>query len=77
LIIGTSEYTQGLVEHVTVLIGVALKDRAIGGVIHQPYFKNCESGTWGRTIWGIDGVGVGKFKVIPPPIGERIISTTR
>ncbi|OXU30112.1 hypothetical protein TSAR_003788 [Trichomalopsis sarcophagae] len=74
---GTSEYTQGLVEHVTVLVGVALGDKAIGGVIHQPYFKNSENGTWGRTIWGIDGVGIGGFKPIPPPEGKRIITTTR
>ncbi|XP_011504138.1 PREDICTED: 3'(2'),5'-bisphosphate nucleotidase 1-like isoform X2 [Ceratosolen solmsi marchali] len=74
---GTSEYTQGLVEHVTVLIGVAFKDRAIAGVIHQPYFRNSESNSWGRTIWGIDGVGVKGFQPISPIDGERIITTTR
>ncbi|CAB0044154.1 unnamed protein product [Trichogramma brassicae] len=74
---GTSEYTQGLVEHVTVLVGVALGDRAIGGVIHQPFFKNAGSDSWGRTIWGIEGVGIGGLKTIPPPQGKRIITTTR
>ncbi|KAJ8674327.1 hypothetical protein QAD02_005589 [Eretmocerus hayati] len=74
---GTREYAQGLVEHVTVLVGVAVKDKAIGGVIHQPYFKNTETGSLGRTIWGIDGVGIGGFKTIPPPDGKRIITTTR
>jgi len=74
---GTSEYTQGLVEHVTVLVGVALGDKAIGGVIHQPYFKNPENGSWGRTIWGIEGVGIGGFTPVPPPEGKRIITTTR
>lgn len=31
---GTLEYTQGFVEHVTVLVGVAVGHRAVGGVIH-------------------------------------------
>ncbi|XP_058807958.1 3'(2'),5'-bisphosphate nucleotidase 1 [Phymastichus coffea] len=74
---GTSEYTQGLVEHVTVLVGIAVGDRAIGGVIHQPYFKNSENDSLGRTIWGIDGVGVGGFKLIKPAEGRRVITTTR
>ncbi|XP_015610117.1 3'(2'),5'-bisphosphate nucleotidase 1 [Cephus cinctus] len=74
---GTSEYTQGLVEHVTVLVGVALGERAIGGIIHQPYYNNKETGTLGRTLWGIEGVGYGGFKPIPPPEGKRIITTTR
>ncbi|XP_066598239.1 3'(2'),5'-bisphosphate nucleotidase 1 isoform X2 [Prorops nasuta] len=73
---GTSEYTQGLVEHVTVLVGVAVGDRAIGGVIHQPYYQS-ESGLLGRTLWGIDGVGYGGFNPVHPPEGKRIITTTR
>lgn len=74
---GTSEYTQGLVEHVTVLVGVAIGHRAIGGVIHQPYYKNPGSELFGRTLWGIDGVGFGGFTPVPPPVGRRIITTTR
>lgn len=74
---GTSEYTQGLVEHVTVLVGIAIGEKAVAGVIHQPYYKNAENGTLGRTIWGIDGVGVGGFKPVPPPSGKRILTTTR
>lgn len=75
--LGTSEYTQGLVEHVTVLVGVAVGDEAIGGVIHQPYFKNSENGTLGRTIWGIRDVGFGGFTPIEPPKDKRVITTTR
>ncbi|XP_053986099.1 3'(2'),5'-bisphosphate nucleotidase 1 [Hylaeus volcanicus] len=74
---GTSEYTQGLVEHVTVLVGIAIGERAVGGVIHQPYYKNDESDTLGRTIWGINGVGFGGFTPIAPPDGKRIVTTTR
>ncbi|XP_051166499.1 3'(2'),5'-bisphosphate nucleotidase 1 isoform X2 [Leptopilina boulardi] len=74
---GTSEYTQGLVEHVTVLVGVAVGKRAVAGIIHQPYYKNDNNGSLGRTIWGIDGVGIGGFKNISPPIGKRILTTSR
>lgn len=78
-IAGTAEYTQGLVEHVTVLIGVAIGKTAIGGVIHQPYYKN-ENGAYvenGRTLWGIDGAGFGGFTPKTPPEEKRIITTTR
>ncbi|XP_043274162.1 3'(2'),5'-bisphosphate nucleotidase 1 [Venturia canescens] len=74
---GTSEYTQGLVEHVTVLVGVAVGDRAVGGVIHQPYYRDAKDSIVGRTLWGIEGVGTGGFKTISPPEGKRIITTTR
>ena len=47
---------QGYLDHVTVLIGVAVKGRAVGGVIHQPYY-NAQSSHVGRTIWGIVGLG--------------------
>jgi len=76
---GTSEYTQGLLDHVTVLIGIAVKEKAVAGVIHQPYYnyKTPNQGQIGRTIWGIDGVGVGGFDPKSPPEGKRIITTTR
>ena len=74
---GTSEYTQGMLDHVTVLIGVAYKNRAVGGVIHQPYHNfNTEKTCQGRTLWGIPGVGSGGFKPQPPP-STKIIATTR
>jgi len=50
----------GLLDHVTVLIGIAINGEAVAGVIHQPYF-NYESKEpdieLGRTIWGIVGLG--------------------
>jgi 3'(2'), 5'-bisphosphate nucleotidase len=73
---GTSEYTHGFLEHVTVLIGISVKNEAIGGVIHQPYF-NFQSGTPGRTIWGLKGLGTGGFTPAMPPIDKLIITTTR
>lgn len=77
IFLGTSEYAQGLVEHVTVLVGVAVGHRAVGGIIHQPYYKNTENEILGRTLWGINGVGFGGFAPTPPPEGKRIITTTR
>lgn len=75
---GTSEYTQGLLDHVTVLIGVAVKGKAVGGVIHQPYFNyKVENNCKGRTLWGLIGLGVGGFSPTIPPADKFIICTTR
>lgn len=76
---GTAEYTQGLLDHVTVLVGIAVKGKAIGGVIHQPYY-NYESGTadlLGRTLWGLVGLGTGGFIPRDPSPGKTILTTTR
>ena len=35
---GTKEFTEGFLDHVTVLVGIAIGKRAIGGVIHQPFW---------------------------------------
>ncbi|XP_035211763.1 3'(2'),5'-bisphosphate nucleotidase 1-like isoform X2 [Stegodyphus dumicola] len=77
---GTAEYTQGLLDHVTVLIGLAVNGKAVGGVIHQPYYnyKNQEDILkLGRTIWGIVGVGSSGIDHCMPPVNKRIITTTR
>ncbi|KPI92262.1 PREDICTED: 3'(2'),5'-bisphosphate nucleotidase 1 isoform X2 [Papilio xuthus] len=75
---GTSEYTQGFLEHVTVLIGISVNEKPVAGVIHQPYYKTLIDGEkkMGRTIWGLQGVGVGGFTPAPPP-DSLIITTTR
>ncbi|XP_023335850.1 3'(2'),5'-bisphosphate nucleotidase 1 [Eurytemora carolleeae] len=75
---GTAEYTQGLLDHVTVLIGLSLGSRAVAGVIHQPYwnYKN-KGGPIGRTFYGLVGGGVVGLNPIPPPEGSRIVATTR
>ncbi|XP_049877779.1 3'(2'),5'-bisphosphate nucleotidase 1 isoform X2 [Pectinophora gossypiella] len=75
---GTSEYTQGFLEHVTVLIGISVNEKPVAGVIHQPYFKSVDGGEKkiGRTIWGLPGAAVGGFTPAPPP-DSLIITTTR
>ncbi|KAI9584846.1 3'(2'),5'-bisphosphate nucleotidase 1 [Glossina fuscipes] len=73
---GTSEYTHGLLEHVTVLVGIAIKDSAVGGIIHQPFYKQT-NGELGRTVWGLKGLGAGGFKSSSPPNDKFIVTTTR
>ncbi|XP_060722323.1 3'(2'),5'-bisphosphate nucleotidase 1 [Tachysurus vachellii] len=76
---GTKEYTEGLLDHVTVLIGIAYKGKAIAGVINQPFY-NYQAGasaTLGRTIWGMLGLGAFGFQLQGVPEGKRIITTTR
>jgi 3'(2'), 5'-bisphosphate nucleotidase len=70
----------GLLDHVTVLIGIAVGEKAIGGVIHQPYYnyKSTEPGAVvGRTIWGLIGAGTGGFTPLKAKEGKRIVTTTR
>ncbi|XP_031793251.1 3'(2'),5'-bisphosphate nucleotidase 1 isoform X2 [Sarcophilus harrisii] len=76
---GTKEYTEGLLDNVTVLIGIAYEGKAIAGVINQPYY-NYQAGAdavLGRTIWGILGLGAFGFQLNEVPDGKHIITTTR
>ncbi|XP_076052666.1 3'(2'),5'-bisphosphate nucleotidase 1 isoform X1 [Oratosquilla oratoria] len=69
---------QSLLDHVTVLIGIATGGKAIGGIIHQPYYnyKN-PGGELGRTIWGVVDGGLGGLVVAKPPKEKMIVTTTR
>ncbi|XP_001511649.2 3'(2'),5'-bisphosphate nucleotidase 1 isoform X3 [Ornithorhynchus anatinus] len=76
---GTKEYTEGLLDNVTVLIGIAYEGKAIAGVINQPYY-NYQAGSGavlGRTIWGILGLGAFGFQLKEVPAGKHIVTTTR
>lgn len=73
---GTKEFTQGILECVTVLIGLSVENRAVGGIIHQPYYKRCDD-QYGRTIWGLKGLGCSGFEKKPYNKGELIATTTR
>lgn len=73
---GTLEFAENKVENTTVLIGVAVKNQAVAGVIHQPYFEH-PSGELGRTIWGVKGLGMGGMTVVAPPADEFTVITTR
>lgn len=66
-------------DHVTVLIGIAVKGRAIAGVIHQPYYNYKVEGhsKLGRTVWGLVGLGVGGIEIKEPPKEGLVITTTR
>ncbi|XP_028253371.1 3'(2'),5'-bisphosphate nucleotidase 1 isoform X2 [Parambassis ranga] len=76
---GTKEYTEGLLDNVTVLIGIAYGGRAIAGVINQPFY-NYQLGagaTLGRTMWGVLGLGAFGFQLREVPSDRRIVTTTR
>ncbi|XP_043961744.1 3'(2'),5'-bisphosphate nucleotidase 1 isoform X2 [Gambusia affinis] len=76
---GTKEYTEGLLDNVTVLIGIAYGGRAIAGVINQPFY-NYQLGSGaalGRTIWGVLGLGAFGFQLQEGPADKRIVTTTR
>lgn len=76
---GTKEYTEGLLDNVTVLIGIAYEGKAIAGIINQPYY-NYQAGpdaALGRTIWGVLGLGAFGFQLKEAPAGKHIITTTR
>jgi len=77
----TKEYTEGHLDHVTVLIGIAFGDDAVAGVIHQPFYgyKDPEkSSTMGRTFYGVVGAGVGgALNPREAPSGQRVIATSR
>lgn len=76
---GTSEYTQGLLDHVTVLIGICVSGRPVAGVIHQPYFNyKTDKNTTGRTIWALNGLGA--FGIDKSSVSTQnglIVTTTR
>lgn len=75
---GTKEYTEGFLDHVTVLVGIAIKEKAVAGVINQPFYnyQNPEL-PQGRTLFGIDGVGVHGIERVLPPKDARIVTTSR
>lgn len=76
---GTKEYTEGLLDNVTVLIGIAYEGKAIAGIINQPYY-NYQAGpdaVLGRTIWGVLGLGAFGFQLKEAPAGKHIVTTTR
>lgn len=69
---GTGDFTRGLLEHVTVLIGIAIRGVPVAGVMHQPYYEKTNQ----RTLWGIVGCGTGGFTPVLPPDDQLIIVTT-
>lgn len=76
---GTKEYTEGLLDNVTILIGIAYEGKAIAGIINQPYY-NYQAGpdaALGRTIWAVLGLGAFGFQLKEAPAGKHIVTTTR
>uniref|UniRef100_A0A8D3BUM5 3'(2'),5'-bisphosphate nucleotidase 1 n=2 Tax=Scophthalmus maximus TaxID=52904 RepID=A0A8D3BUM5_SCOMX len=76
---GTKEYTEGLLDNVTVLIGIAYGGKAIAGVINQPFYnyQHGAGAVLGRTMWGMPGLGAFGFQLQEVPGDRRIVTTTR
>lgn len=75
---GTFEFTEGDLEHVTVMIGIAVKGQALGGVIHHPFFEvEGRLSKASRTIWGLKGVGYGGCEIKTPPDDKLIVAVTK
>lgn len=79
---GTMEFIDRMLHHVTILIGIAVDGKAICGVVNQPFFGFDDSSKkpeeWGRSIWGIVGLGsFGPFVQKPMSKDKQIIVTTR
>lgn len=73
---GTREFTEGIKEAVTTLVGISLKGKAIAGVVYQPFVNQC--------LWG--GIGLGVHASIPlipkrkkddPLDSKKIVCTSR
>uniref|UniRef100_A0A8C8D3E0 3'(2'),5'-bisphosphate nucleotidase n=1 Tax=Oncorhynchus tshawytscha TaxID=74940 RepID=A0A8C8D3E0_ONCTS len=71
----TCHLISGLLEHVTVLIGISYGGKAIAGVINQPF--NYQLGTETADMWGMPGLGAFGFELQEVPDGRRIVTTTR
>lgn len=58
------------------LVGVAVRGKAVAGVISQPYFNfENKAAEPGRLIWGGEGLGV--FGLAPKlPTADRLVVTT-
>lgn len=48
---GTKAFVHGLLEHVTTLVGIAYRGKALAGIVAYPFLEDA-------VIWGVDGVGV-------------------
>ncbi|MFH4980988.1 hypothetical protein AB6A40_007697 [Gnathostoma spinigerum] len=76
---GTFEFSEAaktgssLLQSVTVLIGIAVKGKAVAGIIHQPFWGDQKKG---RTIWGLAGIGVHGIDVVQDN-SRKVVVTTR
>jgi len=66
---GTKEYTLGMKEAVTILIGITVKGEPVAGVVNAPFSRS--------TVWGAVGVGAFGLSRSLPEAGRRWIVTSR
>jgi len=73
---GTKEFTEGNIDHVTVLIGVSAGGRPVAGVVHQPFY-GMDTSSPGRTAWAVSDLGVFGIEVAKPQSDLMRIATTK
>ena len=56
VIIVVQEFTEGLLDHVTILVGIAVGEEAVSGVINEPFFNYKPTGILkyeSFNLWGL------------------------
>ena len=64
-----------MLEQVTVLIGISCGNKAIAGVVHQPFYAfapDKDYSQMGRTLWAAKGCGVHGANAKPARAGASI-----
>lgn len=69
---GTKEFTEGLKEYVTVLLGITRLGKPLAGVVHVPFAEPSP-----RNVYGAVGVGVWGARDTPKRDTKRVIATSR
>lgn len=73
---GTTEFVKGLLEHVTILIGISINGRSVAGIIHQPFYGHSTGSLAPRTMWGLVGLGCYGISKLPLDTNKLVITTT-
>lgn len=70
---GSKDYNLEMLKIITVMIGIAVKGKAVGGIIHQPFYTPEDA----RTIWGLRGIGIGgRIKLEAPSTTSTYLFTS-
>jgi 3'(2'), 5'-bisphosphate nucleotidase len=74
---GTKEFTEGVLDAVTVLIGISVGGRACAGVIHQPFHAHTVAGIVNVGAWHQTNDQFEQIRVKAMDPAGRVVLTTR